>query len=86
MREQPLTPTQLHRAKVQLMGQLAMSEESNNSFMLMMAKSLLDIGRVETLPAIFTEIQDLKSGQLQEMAVEMFDEKDFSYLTFLPEE
>lgn len=86
LREQPLTPTQLHRAKVQLMGQLAMSEESNNSFMLMMAKSLLDVGKVETLPAIFTEIENLTSTQLQEMAVEMFDEKDFSYLTFLPEE
>ncbi len=54
--------------------------------MLMMAKSLLDVGKVETLPAIFTEIENLSSAQLQEMAVEMFDEKDFSYLTFLPEE
>ena len=85
LREQPLTPTQLHQAKVQLMGQLAMSEESNNSFMLMMAKSLLDIGRVDTLPHIFTEIQNLTAPQLQEMAQEMFDERTFSYLTFLPE-
>ncbi len=59
LREQPLTTTQLHHTKVQLMGQLAMSEESNLSFMLMMAKSLLDTERVETLPEIFTQVQHI---------------------------
>jgi predicted Zn-dependent peptidase len=86
LREQPLTTTQLHHTKVQLMGQLAMSEESNLSFMLMMAKSLLDTGRVDTLPEIFSEIQHVTPAQLQEMAQELFDEREFSYLTFLPEE
>lgn len=86
LREQPLTTTQLHNTKVQLMGQLAMSEESNLSFMLMMAKSLIDVGKVDTLPEIFSEIREVTSSQLQELANEMFDESTFSYLTFLPEE
>lgn len=86
LREQPLTVTQMHHTKVQLMGQLAMSEESNLSFMLMMAKSLLDTGRVDTLPEIFDEIKSVTPGQLQEMAQEMFDESTFSYLTFVPEQ
>ncbi|HEV7350712.1 pitrilysin family protein [Telluribacter sp.] len=86
LREQPLTTTQLHHTKVQLMGQLAMSEESNMSFMLMMAKSLLDTGRVDTLPEIFEEIKQVTARQLQELAQDMFDETKFSYLTFLPEE
>ncbi|GAB2797715.1 pitrilysin family protein [Rhabdobacter roseus] len=86
LREQPLTPTQLHHTKVQLMGQLAMSEESNMSFMLMMAKSLLDTGRVDSLTEIFGEIQQITAAQLQELAQDMFDENLFSYLTFLPEE
>ncbi len=85
LREQPLTTTQMHHTKVQLMGQLAMSEESNLSFMLMMAKSLLDTGRVDTLPEIFGEIQSVTPELLQEMAQEMFDESTFSYLTFVPE-
>lgn len=86
LREQPLTTTQLHNTKVQLMGQLAMSEESNLSFMLMMAKSLIDVGKVDTLPEIFSEIREVTSSQLQDLANEMFDESTFSYLTFLPEE
>ncbi|WP_247231387.1 pitrilysin family protein [Telluribacter sp. SYSU D00476] len=86
LREQPLTTTQLHHTKVQLMGQLAMSEESNMSFMLMMAKSLLDTGKVDTLPEIFEEIRQVTAQQLLELAQDMFDESQFSYLTFLPEE
>jgi predicted Zn-dependent peptidase len=86
LRDQPLTTTQLHNTKVQLMGQLAMSEESNLSFMLMMAKSLIDVGKVDTLPEIFEEIKVVTASQLQDIANEMFDESTFSYLTFLPEE
>lgn len=85
IREVPLSTIQLRQTKVQLMGQLAMSEESNMSFMLMMAKSLLDTGKVDTLPEIFAEIEEITSRQLQDIAQEMFNEQNFSYLTFLPE-
>jgi predicted Zn-dependent peptidase len=85
VREVPLSTMQLRQTKVQLMGQLAMSEESNMSFMLMMAKSLLDTGRVDSLPEIFAEIESITSRQLQDIAQEMFNEDNFSYLTFVPE-
>jgi predicted Zn-dependent peptidase len=85
VREVPLSTLQLHQTKVQLMGQLAMSEESNMSFMLMMAKSLLDTGKVDSLAEIFAEIHDITSTQLQDIAQEMFNPENFSYLTFLPE-
>ena len=85
LREKTLTPTQLHNTKEQLMGQLAMSEEGNQSFMLMMAKSLLDIDKVESLPAIFEEIKVVTATELQDIAQEMFDDSQMSVLTFLPE-
>ncbi|MBN8821917.1 MULTISPECIES: pitrilysin family protein [unclassified Spirosoma] len=85
LREQPLTTLQLHQTKEQLIGQLAMAEESNNSFMLMMAKSLLDIDRVEALTDIFNDINAVTSEQLQTLAQEAFDESQFSSLTFVPE-
>ncbi|WP_025762422.1 M16 family metallopeptidase [Dyadobacter tibetensis] len=85
VREVSLSTTQLHQTKVQLMGQLAMSEESNMNFMLMMAKSLLDTDKVDSLPEIFAEIEGITARQLQDIAQEMFNEDDFSYLTFLPE-
>ncbi|MBD2703000.1 insulinase family protein [Spirosoma sp. BT702] len=85
LREQPLTTLQLHQTKEQLIGQLAMAEESNNSFMLMMAKSLLDINRVEALTDIFNDIKSVTSAQLQDLAQEAFQEDQFSSLTFVPE-
>ena len=85
LRDKPLTTLQLHQTKEQLMGQLAMAEESNQSFMLMMAKSVLDINRVESLPDIFGEIKAVTAHHLQTLAQEMFDPNQMSYLTFVPE-
>lgn len=85
LKDKPLGKLQLHTAKEQLMGQLAMAEESNQSYMLMMAKSILDLGRVESLENIFSEIKKIEAEELQTITQEMFDEDQLSYLTFLPE-
>jgi predicted Zn-dependent peptidase len=84
-REVSLTKTQLQNTKDQLMGQMAMSEEGNMSFMLMMAKSLLDMNRIDGLEDLFVQIKAVTAPQLQDLANEMFREEDLSYLTFLPE-
>jgi predicted Zn-dependent peptidase len=86
LRSQPLGTVQLHRAKEQLMGQLAMAEENNMSLMLMMGKSLLDSGKIESLEEIFSSIRKITAHDLQKIANEMFDENKLSFLTFLPEE
>jgi predicted Zn-dependent peptidase len=85
LREVQLTKTQLQNTKAQLIGQMAMSEEGNMSFMLMMAKSLLDINRIDSLEDLFAQIKIVTTIQLQDLANEMFREEDLSYLTFLPE-
>ena len=84
-REVQLTKTQLQNTKDQLMGQMAMSEEGNMSFMLMMAKSLLDMNKIDGLEELFVQIKAVTAIQLQDLANEMFREDDLSYLTFLPE-
>jgi predicted Zn-dependent peptidase len=84
-REIQLTKTQLQNTKDQLMGQMAMSEEGNMSFMLMMAKSLLDMNKIDSLEELFIQIKVVTAPQLQDLANEMFREDDLSYLTFLPE-
>lgn len=80
-----LSATQLHHIKSQLMGQLAMSEESNLSYMLMMGKSLLDTDRVDSLSEIFSEINGVTAVQLQELAIDMFQPDVFSSLVYWPE-
>ncbi|MDH3709971.1 MAG: insulinase family protein [Cyclobacteriaceae bacterium] len=84
LREKPLGTMQLHRAKEQLIGQLAMAEENNMNLMLMMGKSMLDLGQIRSLEQIFKEVRSISARQLQELANEMFHFDDFSTLIFLP--
>jgi predicted Zn-dependent peptidase len=84
LKEKPLGRMQLHKAKEQLMGQLAMAEENNLSFMLMMGKSMLDLGKIQSLDEIFNRIRSIKSTDLMDIANEMFDENNLSVLTYLP--
>lgn len=85
LREKPLGTMQLHKAKEQLIGQLAMAEENNTSLMLMMGKTLLDLDKVDSLDSIFKKIRSLDSRVLQEVAQEALAENRMSSLTFLPE-
>lgn len=82
LRNQPLGRIQLHHAKQQMMGQMAMSEEGNLGFMLMMAKSLLDLNTIEPLDYIFEQIENISAQQLMEMANEVFTPDQLSYLIY----
>jgi predicted Zn-dependent peptidase len=84
LREEKMGVKQLSSAKEQIMGQVAMAEESNISFMIMMARSILDLGRVPTLEEIFARIQETSAHEIMKMANEMFDESKMSYLMMEP--
>jgi len=82
--DKPLGTLQLHRAKEQLVGQLAMAEENNMNLMLMMGKSLLDLDHIQSLEDTIQQVRNITARKLQDLAQEMFDYKDFSILTFMP--
>jgi predicted Zn-dependent peptidase len=84
IREKPLGTLQLHTAKEQLMGQLAMAEESNMGLMMMLGKSILDLEKVETLNEIFDQIRRIEASQLQDIANEVLHEDNLSYLNYIP--
>lgn len=84
LKEKTLGSLQLKTLKEQLMGQLAMADESNQSFMLMMAKSLLDLNKVNTLEEIFDTIKSITPTQLRGLAEETLPTDNWSYLTFNP--
>ena len=84
LREKPLGILQLHKAKEQMIGHLAMAEENNTNLMLMMGKTLLDLDKVDSLEEIFKNIRRLDSQKLQEVAQESLATDRMSSLTFLP--
>lgn len=73
LKNKSLGQIQLKTLKEQLKGQLAMSEESKQGYMLMMAKSLLDLDRVETIVKIFDDIDNITNPVLMDLANEMFE-------------
>ncbi len=84
LRNEKLGTLQLHKAKQQIMGQLAMAEESNMGFMLMMGKSILDTNRIENLGEIFTQIEATTAADLIDAANEIFATDKLSQLVYMP--
>ncbi|MEP3387412.1 MAG: pitrilysin family protein [Reichenbachiella sp.] len=82
--EKELGSKQLQTAKNQIKGQLAMSEENNQNFMLMMAKSILDHGKIEGLEAVFDKVDCVTRTQLRKLANECLDFDQMSILKYLP--
>lgn len=83
--EKPLTKRQLDSAKEQIKGQLAMAEENNLNLMLMLGRSVLDTGSVQSLEDIYNQIDEIRASKLQDVAQDIFDETKMSYLIMEPE-
>lgn len=84
LRDEKMGVKQLASAKEQIMGQAAMGEESNITFMVAMARNVLDLGRVPSLEENFERIRHTSAVDIMEMANEMFDEEKMSYLMMEP--
>jgi predicted Zn-dependent peptidase len=82
LREKGLGTLQLHKAKQQLLGQVAIGQENNQSQMLGIGKSILAFDEVRTWKEIAKQIEELTSSQLLKIANEVLNEKDFSYLIY----
>lgn len=83
-KEQELGSLQMSKLKDQICGNLAMAEESNSSFMQMIGKSLLDVGKIETLPEVFEKINKVTTSEFRDIANKYLDKDQFSSLTYLP--
>jgi predicted Zn-dependent peptidase len=76
---------QLHMAKEQAIGQMAMAEENYSALMLVYGKSLLDHGKVDPLENIFNQIRNTTAEELQEIAQEIFNPDMLTFLTYTPQ-
>ncbi|MCG8473974.1 MAG: insulinase family protein [Cytophagales bacterium] len=86
LREKPLGSMQLKRVKDQLIGQLAMAEENNLNILLVLAKSILDLGKVDSLDQVIEKVNSVTAEELQRVAQEVFSEERLSQLVYEPKE
>lgn len=85
LKNKPLGNLQLHKAKNQIKGQMALSEENKNAIMLMMAKSQLDLNKVPDINSVFEKIDKITSSQIQELAKAYLPIDQMSSLAYLPQ-
>ncbi|HEX2395247.1 MAG TPA: pitrilysin family protein [Bacteroidales bacterium] len=82
LRLKPLSLIQLHKAKRQVMGHIAISAESNENYMLSMGKSLMIFNKVEPIAETQKKLDSITATQLTEIARDVLDDKKMSYLLY----
>lgn len=82
LKSEKLGTLQLSKAKLQLIGQLAISSESNENKMLSIGKSYLHFNKVDKLATVIEKINAIKAENLQEIANEVFNFDKMSILTY----
>jgi len=82
LRDKKLGSQQLHKAKKQLLGQIAIAAENHENLMLNMAKSFLVFNRFDSLEEIASKIEKISNSQLLGIANEIFQEDHLSQLIF----
>ncbi len=75
LRTAPLTARRLSMAKKQFIAQLAISGESNESYMLGAGKSLLTHDRMYTMEEVYAKIRALTATELTDVAQEVFAQR-----------
>lgn len=84
LRENALGSSQLHMAKQQLIGQIALGQESGVGTMNALGKSYLMYGKVDPIEEVYRSIEALSSSQVMEVANEIFAPEHLSRLVYLP--
>ena len=74
---------QLNKARKQLIGQLAMSQENHEDLMLAIGKSMLVFNKVESLEDIYRKIGEVSASQLMDIANRILEPKNLSTLIYL---
>lgn len=82
LREEPLGVLQLQKAKKQMIGQIAISQENNVNSMLSFGKSKLSFGKIESYKTTISRINAVTSEEIQLVAKEIFDAKKLTKLIY----
>jgi predicted Zn-dependent peptidase len=83
LREKPISEKMLKQYKLQLMGQLAISNEINENRALNLGKSFLRFGHIPILSDIHEALKKITAEKLQNVANEIFAEKEISVLKYV---
>lgn len=82
LRDNRLSPQQLHAAQTQLIGQMAIANDSGLNEMQSIGKAYLNFDHVDTLEEMNRDILAITPEELQAVAQEILAEDNFSFLYY----
>lgn len=80
--DNPLNETKLQHYKRQITGQLMIASQNKENVALSMARSFLHTNTYDEFECVAKKIAEISAAQLQEVANEIFDKTQLSYLLF----
>ncbi|HEY3388012.1 MAG TPA: pitrilysin family protein [Prolixibacteraceae bacterium] len=82
LQNKPLGDIQISKAKKQLVGQLAMSQENHEDLMLTLGKSFMIYNKMENLDVLYKKINSVTTAQIMDIANEVLDFDKLSILIY----
>jgi predicted Zn-dependent peptidase len=69
-------------AKKQIIGQIALAQDSGSAIMFNIAKSLMLFNRIDTLEELFEKIHEISAADCHHVANDIFDAKRSCSVTY----
>lgn len=82
--DKAMSSRQLHEAKKQLIGQMALAQDSGGAIMFNLGKSLHLFDRIDTMEEVFKRLDEITSEQILQAANETFNMDKMNILAYIP--
>jgi predicted Zn-dependent peptidase len=79
-----MSSRQLHEAKKQIIGQMALAQDSGSALMFNLGKSLYLFNRIDTMKEVFHKLEEITAEQIQQAAIDTFHFEKMNVLAYIP--
>ena len=83
-KDNKMSSRQLHEAKKQIIGQMALAQDSGSALMFNLGKSLYLFNRIDTMQEVFRRLEEITSEQIQQAAIDTFHFEKMNVLAYVP--
>lgn len=80
--EKPLSDRQMKEAKKQIIGQMALAQDSGAAIMFNLGKSLQLFGRIDSMEDVYKKVNEISAKEIQRIATEIFDPLRMSHFIY----
>ncbi len=83
-KENKMSSRQLREAKKQIIGQMALAQDSGSALMFNLGKSLHLFNRIDTMKEVFHKLEEITAEQIQQAALDTFQFDKMNVLAYIP--